>query len=84
MFHFYILFSEVKNRYYIGHTGDSIDERLRKHTADHKGFTGKTGDWKVVYTELYSSKGEAYKRERELKKWKSRIKIETLIKSALQ
>ena len=81
MFHFYILFSEIKNRYYIGHTGNSMDERLRKHNADHKGFTGKTGDWKVMYTEIYTTKEEAYKRERELKKWKSRIKIEALIKN---
>ncbi len=78
-FHVYILFSAQKNKYYIGYTGDELTERLRKHNTNHTGFTGKTGDWKIVYTEVYLTKEEAYKREREIKSWKSRKKIEKLI-----
>ena len=78
---FYILFSLSRNKYYIGHTGDIIEERLRKHNSKHKGFTGKTGDWKIVYTELYDTKEDAYKREREVKAWKSRAMIQVLIKN---
>jgi putative endonuclease len=40
----YILFSIAKNKYYVGFTGDEIDERLRKHNSNHKGFTGKTAE----------------------------------------
>jgi putative endonuclease len=80
MFTFYILFSSNRNQYYIGHTGDRIEERLLKHNSNHKGFTGYTADWKVVYTELYKTKEEAYKRERDVKAWKSRIKIDALVK----
>lgn len=79
MFTFYLLYSTSKDRYYIGHTGDNIEERLRKHNSNHKGFTGNTGDWQIVYSELYSTKEQAYARERTAKKWKSRIKIEALI-----
>src|SRR5438552_4059982 len=80
MFIFYILHSSVKNYYYAGHTGDAIEERLRKHNSNYKGFTDRTGDWKIVYRELYDAREEANKREREVKVWKSRIKIEALKK----
>jgi putative endonuclease len=78
---FYILFSASSNKYYIGHTTEPIQERVRKHNSNHKGFTGKAGDWIVVYTELHHSKSEAYSREREVKGWKSRKMIEKLIGS---
>ena len=78
---FYI--PNLKNRYYVGHTGDAINERLRRHNSNHKGFTGKTKDWTIVYIELYNTKEEAYKREREIKAWKSRMKIEDLVKGKL-
>ncbi|MFC5193155.1 GIY-YIG nuclease family protein [Algoriphagus aquatilis] len=38
--YFYILFSEAKNRFYIGHTCEGLAERFRKHNSNHKGFTG--------------------------------------------
>ncbi len=76
---FYILFSQSADKYYIGHTTDHIEERLRKHLTNHDGFTGKFKDWKVVLTESYDSKENAYKREREVKHWKSRKRIEKLI-----
>jgi len=40
MYKVYILFSEIKNRFYIGFTGDDINNRLRKHNSNHKGYTG--------------------------------------------
>ncbi len=79
-FFFYILHSESANKYYICHT-DQLNERLNKHNSNHKGFTGKWNDWKIVYTESYSSKELAYQRERTVKKWKSRRMIEKLIQT---
>jgi len=78
---FYILFSSSANKYYIGHTTEPIQERLRKHNTNHKGYTGKFRDWVIVYTESYSTKSLAYNREREVKGWKSRKQIEKLIGS---
>ena len=78
MYYFYILYSKSIDKYYIGHTGD-LSERLRKHNANHKGFTGQADDWEIVYTETFQSKESAYKRERQVKKWKSRKAIERLI-----
>ncbi|MBO9204324.1 MULTISPECIES: GIY-YIG nuclease family protein [Niastella] len=82
-FNVYILYSSTRDRYCIGHTGDDLQERLRKNNSDHKGFTGKTGDWVIVYTEVCSTKTAAYQCEREIKAWKSRKKIELLISSRL-
>ena len=80
MYTFYILFSSARNKYYVGHTGDRIEERLRKHNSNHMGYTGKVRDWEIVYAELYHLKEEAYRREREVKGWKSRIKIKNLVR----
>lgn len=80
-FYVYILFSATANQYYIGFTGDDLSERLRRHNSNHKGFTGKYHDWKIVYTEPFNLKSDAIKREAEIKSWKSRLRIEKLIGS---
>ena len=77
----YILFSETKNRFYIGFTSD-MEQRIMRHNQKSKGFTGNVNDWKIVYTEKYDSKEEAYKRELQIKSWKSRIKIQELINNS--
>ena len=51
---FYILYSSSLDRYYIGHTGEDVEERLRKHLTHHKGYTSKAQDWQIVYTEKYA------------------------------
>jgi putative endonuclease len=84
MYYTYILFSSTKNNFYIGHTGDNLEERLRKHNSNHKGFTGTASDWQVAYFETFPTKELAYAREREIKKWKSKIKIEELIAKSNQ
>ncbi len=74
----YILYSKQLNSYYIGHT-DNLEERLRRHLSNHTGYTSRAKDWEIAYTEEYGSKSEAYARERELKSWKSKKRIEKLI-----
>ncbi len=79
--HCYILFSLALDRYYVGHTTEPVHERLRKHNSQHKGFTGRANDWEIVYAESFHTKQLAYYRERQIKGWKSRTKIEDLIAS---
>jgi len=79
MYNVYILYSTLRDSYYVGFTGDSLEERLRKHNSSHKGFTGRVPDWRIVYTENFSNKSDAMSREKEIKKWKSRKMIEKLI-----
>jgi putative endonuclease len=79
MSYIYILHSKILEKFYIGHTTESLEERLRKHLSDHSGFTSKAKDWRVVYFEVYETKSLAYKRELEIKKWKSSKRIQKLI-----
>ncbi|MFC3758764.1 GIY-YIG nuclease family protein [Chryseobacterium tructae] len=78
----YILYSVSLDKYYVGHSCEDLQERLRKHLSDHKGFTSKVKDWIIIYTESFNSKIDAYKREREIKEWKSKAKITALINSS--
>ena len=82
MFFLYILYSPSLNKYYVGFTGDSMQERLRKHNSNHEGFTGGSADWELKYSEKYDTKEEALKREKQIKNWKSRKLIEKLILKA--
>jgi len=75
----YILYSDTLDHFYIGHTTLSIEERIKKHCSNHSGFTARAKDWKCVWMVSYSSKEEAYAKERELKKLKSRQAILNLI-----
>jgi putative endonuclease len=81
MFIVYILYSAIINHYYVGYTGDEIQVRLRKHLAKHRGFTNRAKDWIIVYTEIYAVKSVAANREKEIKRWKSREKIQQLVGS---
>ena len=79
MYYVYILYSQELDRYYVGYCGVPIADRLSKHLSNHKGYTGRAKDWVVSYTEEYESRNLAYRRERELKSWKSRKRLEELI-----
>ena len=75
----YILYSAKLDKYYVGYTSDVLEERLRRHNLNHKGFTGGQGDWVVKYTEAHPTKATALGREKEIKSKKSRKYIEALI-----
>ena len=76
---FYILFSRLANRFYIGYTTEPIEERIRKHNTNHDGFTGKYRDWVLAYSEEFISSHLAYARERQVKAWKSARRVRELI-----
>jgi len=75
----YILKSEKNGRYYIGST-NNLERRLSEHNS------GKTKSLKylyplrLVFEKACESRIEARKIESKLKKFKSRIIIETIIK----
>ena len=75
-FYCYILFSVSKNKYYVGFTAGNLEDRIKKHNSNHKGFTGKTGDWMLVYFEKFNDKVDAINREKYIKKQKSKKFIE--------
>ena len=78
MWFVYIIYSERIDRYYIGVT-DDLPWRLTRHNEGWGRYTKSGIPWEVVHKESYSTKSEALRRERELKKRKSRKFIEELI-----
>ena len=80
MFYTYILYSKLRDKYYIGYTSN-LEERVKKHNTNHKGFTGYTGDWEIVWFELFLTKNDAMNKESKIKLWKSRKLIEKLVSS---
>ena len=75
----YILYSAILDTFYTGYTTDNLEERIRRHLSDHKGFTARTKDWILIYHEVFQNKEEAFRREREIKSWKSKNRIKELI-----
>jgi len=82
MQHFvYILYSQSRDRYYIGSSGD-VEQRLIRHNAGATLSTKSGRPWKIVYTETLPTKTEALKREINLKRLKSRFYLEEIIKKS--
>jgi len=81
-FSVYILYSTRADRYYVGHTSD-LSQRVVSHNRvdEPEGhYTRKNGPWEVVWVEEgFGTRSEAMRREREIKGWKSRRRIEELI-----
>ena len=78
MYFMYILYSDTLDKYYVGSTSN-IKARLKKHLSNHKGFTSRAKDWKVVYSESFKERSLAIAREKQIKKWKSRKMIMDLV-----
>tara|TARA_R110000868_G_scaffold405568_1_gene685053 strand:+ start:86 stop:328 length:243 start_codon:yes stop_codon:yes gene_type:complete len=78
MFVVYILYSEKIDRYYIGHTGN-LQDRLNRHNLKRSKSTKCGAPWALVHTEQFTTKPEAYQREMQIKRMKSRKYIEQLI-----
>jgi putative endonuclease len=83
MFTVYILFSKNRDRYYIG-SAEDVEGRIRRHNTNHKGYTGNSNDWQLVWKKEFNIKKEAIKFERLLKSWKSRRMIEKIIEQSDQ
>ena len=63
----YILYSSRIDKFYVGYTSLSLPERLSKHNTNHKGFTGQTNDWAIRWSEPFSDKTQAIRKEKQIK-----------------
>ena len=80
MYTVYVLHSPSYNKIYIGFTSD-LENRLKSHNIfASKGWTKQFRPWVLIYTEEYTSKAEAMKREKNLKGAKGRAEIWNMIK----
>jgi putative endonuclease len=83
MFFLYILYSESKDRHYIGQSND-LDDRIQRHNNGRVRSTKFGIPWKLVYHEQYATRSESVSREQflkspdgwlELKKIKEQIEL---------
>ena len=78
MFYIYVIKSS-KGQIYTGHTGD-LKKRLSEHNSGLCKSTKIDKDWKLAYSEIYESRGEAMKREKWLKTGSGRNFIKEIIR----
>ncbi len=79
MYIVYILKSLKINRYYIGHCGD-LEIRLRRHNKGLVKSTKKFKPWKIIYSEVFDTRSEAYRRELQIKSYKGGEAFKRLIR----
>ncbi len=77
----YILRSEQDGSYYTGSAENALIRLIRHNEGWSRSTKGKR-PWRIVHTESYETKREALRREREIKRMKSREYIERLINHA--
>ncbi|GAA4775479.1 MULTISPECIES: GIY-YIG nuclease family protein [Flavobacterium] len=67
MFYVYILFSENKNKFYVGQT-NNLEDRIRRHNAGHEISTKNGVPWKIIIHFVLESRAEAIALESKIKK----------------
>ena len=79
MYTVYVLYSKQHDKIYIGYTSD-MEARFRSHNElSNKGWSKKYRPWTLVYTEEFTDKREAMRREKELKSYRGREYIRKVI-----
>ena len=78
MFYVYIIQSEKNQKFYVGSTGN-LDDRMIRHNSGRSKATSVGIPWKLIYTEKFETRSQAYRREMEIKSWKSHDRILQLV-----
>ncbi|HEY2180032.1 MAG TPA: GIY-YIG nuclease family protein [Caulobacteraceae bacterium] len=80
-FYVYILASQRNGTLYVGH-GDDLYRRMTEHRAHSLGgFTARYGVTRLVYFETHETRESAFLRERQMKVWKRKWKLELIERS---
>ena len=68
----YVLYSKKYATIYIGYTTNLINRYLSHNKLGTKGYTFRYRPWEVIHVEFFTAKGEAMKREKQLKSSRGR------------
>ncbi len=80
-YYVYILYSQLKDKYYTGYSANP-EERVEEHNLGATPSTRPGRPWILAYKEEFENKSMAIKREREIKRMKSRKYLKALIESS--
>ncbi len=75
--HVYVIQSET-GQSYIGQT-ENLEKRLQQHNLGKSGYTKRYKNWRLVYSEEFSTRKESMLREAELKTSKGRKFVRSLL-----
>jgi len=78
MFSVYVLKSKTNKKRYIGYTGKNPIIRLKEHNSGSNKFTKQNGPFEIIYTENFTNKTEAIKREKFLKSGQGRKFLDSI------
>jgi len=82
MFYVYIIYSQKIDRFYVGYTSN-IEMRIHQyHNLGRSNYTSKGIPWELKHFEAFESEIEAMRREKQIKKLKSRKYIHSLIEQS--
>jgi len=79
----YIIFSASYNIHYIGQTND-LDSRMIRHNSNRSKFTKGKGPWELISSIKLTSRSEALKLERKLKRMKNPKKAIAFLNKLVQ
>ena len=79
----YVLQSLRDFSFYVGHC-DDLDCRMSKHFDGWSKYTSGHGPWRLKYFEVFATRREAIRREKEIKAKKSRSYLQSLIDNWLR
>jgi putative endonuclease len=80
MFHVYILYSVITDRYYVGQTAN-LEDRLKRHNQGRSKYTKSGIPWKLVFKKNFENRSDAVKFELKIKSSKSRSELQKYIQS---
>ena len=78
MFIVYVLQSEKNRRLYIGHT-NNLPRRMAEHFSGQNPSTRSKGPYRLLYTEVFSSRVEAVRRELFFKTGRGRDDLQRIV-----
>ena len=79
MFTVYALYSKTYDKIYVGFSSDLEARFLSHNQLATKGYTIKYRPWKIIHTEVFETKTDAMKREKQLKSARGREFIWNII-----
>lgn len=80
MFHVYILYSVITDRYYVGQTAN-LEDRLKRHNQGRSKYTKSGIPWRLVFKKHFENRSDAVKFEGKIKSSKNRTEIQKYIQS---
>ena len=82
MYYVYIIWSNKVGKHYIG-CAKNLRKRILQHRKGYSQFTSRADGWELVFSKSVSSYKEARKIEAFIKRQRSKVFIEKLIKSEI-